>query len=291
MSKRLAILVVAILGVTHVTLAQTNESVNAPANNASIQTSTQEIKTEVPAKKWNIEAAIETSTNLNETSDYDKSFDNAYSLIPSLKISEKLRISAVGVFIHNLKQAEESDFKNTDISLSHSAIELIKEQLSIAPAIKVTLPTNRIDREERSLITALGVSQSLSLSLKKQGLPATVIYGLGLRKNVHEWDRTNLGTPNFEYAFINSIGVGVDINDKLSFTTKGLLYSNLTYQGEWRSRFEIFEEVGYAISEAASVYIGHTNAAPTLKEDMNSSNIEVFNKYTSSVYAGVGMTY
>lgn len=248
-----------------------------------------DVKAEAKPKKFGFDATLEGSSNFREAGDYESSREASYSFIPNYKITDKITASAEIVFVHNLKQAAESDFKNTTIGMSYSAINLAGESLTIKPIVSALLPSNKEARDTTSLLGGIGVGQSLAFKPAK--LPVTLTYGASVRRNIHEYDHTNEGAANTMYSFSNSLKGYVDVTDKISFTTKATVFSGLTYLDSWRSKFEIFEELGYAVSDTYSIALGHVNTDATLKSDMTTSNVEFFNNNTSSIYLDLNVTY
>ncbi len=267
-------------------------STSASSTQGTSQTKIEEVKPETAStKKFGLDATIEGSSNLIETGSYENSQEASYVIIPNYKLTDKIKISSEITFVHNLKQAAESDFKNTPIGASYSAIPLVGEELTIKPSLSILLPTNTEARDTTSFYGGVGIGQALAFKMSKIGLPATLTYGSSIRRNIHEYTNTSSGSSNTAYSITNYLRGDLEISEKFSFTAKGTLLSGLTYNDSWRSRFEILEEVGYSINDTVSVALGHANTEATLKSDMTSSNVEFFNNNTSSIYLDLNVTY
>ncbi len=277
---------------TNSSVSSTSSSTELSSPEGSTQTKIENIKVEEKPKKFGITAQIEGSSNLIEGGSYESSRETSYMVIPKYKISDKIALGAIATFVHNLKQVEESDFNNTEVSATYEPITLISDQLTIKPVVAAVLPTHKADRDELSLLGGIGLKQALMYNMTtKLKLPANITYGASARRNLHEYNRSNVGSPNSEYSFSNFLLLEVDLGKKLSFATKGTALSSLTYTNTWRSKFEIFEELSYQVTNAAYLTLGHVNTDATLKSNMSDSNIEVFNNNTSSIYLDAGVTY
>ena len=244
-----------------------------------------------PTKKWSVRVGLQTASNLLEADSYSRSLDNTYSLTPSLLIGEQLTVALNANYVQNLRQEDESDFTNTKIKASLKPIELVTDTWSLGPAVSGVVPTNQEVVKTTSFQGAVSLEPTTSVSLKRIHLPVSLTYGLGLTRNFHEFDRRNDGSQNTQYVIVNRGLIEGEISEKISIGLTGKFTSGLTYSSSWRSKFELTEEIAYQATPAMAIAIGHTNEANTLKSDMQSSNIELFNENTSAVYGGLEVVY
>jgi hypothetical protein len=279
-------LIIGMSGVAHAQSSTTNGNIEGTS-----VAPLAEIKPEVLTKRMGVRLGVTTQSNLNRFDDQGNTLENDYLVAPSFKITDKITATLTAIYIQDLKQEANSDFDNTTLSISHKPIDIVPDYLNMAPAITGLAPTNQDARTKTSLQGAVGASTTWTLDFKKMGAPATLSYIAAATRNIHEFSRKNTGTSNIEYSFTNGLAAGYEVINNLTLSAAGKLVSGYTYTESWRSKFEITESIGYKVAENIDVSVGHTNNGNTLKSDMQTSNVELFNENTSSIFAGLEVVY
>lgn len=249
-------------------------------------------QTQAPDKIWSIKASVSNSSNLfGDSVAAGGSRENSYLLNPSIQASETINIGVSMLFTHNLLQEQASDFENTGVVGRIKPLVIVKDVLSLKPAISGLVPTNQKSREDESLQGGLGGSLGLGADLKKFRVPLTVDYSFAARRNFHEFIRNDKGTLNNEYRLAQALVFSTTFLRRFSMTSANRLISNIAYSGTTKSAFELSQELGYQINDNVAVSIGHSNAGNTLKADAKSSNLDLINDNTSTLSAGLEVVY
>lgn len=128
--------------------------------------------------------------------------------------------------------SNERDLKlqNSSVSISHSGVDL-NEDLTLSPALSVSLPTNEDDKAYLGYRGGLSLDASLGYKLYTGKLGVVSIGGLGsLSKEFYEYDASKNGAYNDSYGYSlgtylslskDDLSMGASYNSSVSWRTDG----------------------------------------------------------------------
>lgn len=231
------------------------------------------------------------SRSLHEGDDIDRSLESQILVIPSLQLSEMLKISARLALSQNLVHEKETTLKNTRLGLSHQALRL-NPFLSLAPSIGVSLPTDTILPRQDSFLTAVSASSKLSTDFTRLGLDRlNLVLGLAATKNFHEYRTNRLGSSNTSHSLVASFDAFLKIISLLSLSIYGERALGLTYEGSPKNNFELTETANFTLNRNATLSIGHSNSGAAYRENGTDSRVSLFNPNDSTVFGGMTLIF
>lgn len=265
---------------------QTFATNNAPATSSTVAGQT-------PAATPLLSGFIQLSrsTSLYDFHDGTRGDGMDYSARLNMAFSKNYTFRLEGAYSQDLNNADSSDplandFSDTSLSLIHQPVALGKLFL-LGYSAGLVAPTSKNSRTLQNLQG--GASGSLMIMVNPDRLISglTLVGGLSLRKNFHQYDTAINGSVNTAYSSSQTFSIGYDWASGVGISASFIHKNGLTYQNNIKEAFEHNEELGYTINKTFAVAVGHTNAGNALKENGSDSNLALINDNTSLVYASL----
>ena len=241
---------------------------------------------EEEAKAFGLLLDLSYNSNMYAKGDISQTTYSNLTIIPSYKITDNLTTSLRTDITKYFTQDENTEMTNTRLRFSYLTAKLT-DQISWSNLFDVYIPTNRKSQLADRLTTATGIGTSL----KYAGEITTAIFGLGIKRNYHEFDYSTTGEQLNEYTATQALSLEFSLIEKLSLSVEGTYIMARTYQNTERYAFETGLSLGYEITKNFSASVGLSNGGNALKANGVDSNIEFLNEKTSELSAGIGYTY
>ena len=274
---------IALTFITAQGMAQEN-SASLPAA-TSTTTIAPVVKAQEP-KKFSFDFSMESSSNTYETGALENYQDTGFLLMPGYQITPNQKLSVKAVIIQEHTGEKNTSLSNTEILLTLPKKE-INEKTTLTSSVRAVIPTNKESIELDRLKGAAGASGRLSYKIKEH----SVAYGLGLTKNVHDYNINGNGVANISYRLNQSVSTNIVLPQKFSLDASMLYSIARTYQDVDKYSFEFSADLNYQASEQMSLNLGTTNGGSALKANGSDSNIALYDTKSSVIRAGLSLSY
>lgn len=259
-------------------MAQT-ASTAAASNSSSIKKTDAISKQD---KRFFLEVGLEKSSNLRSEDSRDLDASTGIALSPSWEISKRFTLTGkVGV------DKQEVGPKDTLISDSTLGLNIkgykFNQNFSMLHILSGLIPTSKKSQEVDHLQSAVSLGNRLVLDSRY----GKFSYTLGMRRNFHEFVLNVDDSPNLEYILSHRILMDVPLIGDFSLSGDFIYRNAWTYRNFERQSFSFAVDLGYAVTETFSVYVGTTNEGSALKANGKDSNLDLYNENSSVIRAGV----
>jgi hypothetical protein len=259
------------------TLAQTGTSISQIPIESEVKTK----------KKLGFEVSVKSQSSLESPSDPNHEAESSVWLSPNYQITPDLKASALLVYFRDHQNAAEPNrISNLKLVLSGFKARLSKT-LALTPAIAGRLPTNREARSDDTFQGSVGIEPKLSF----ESGAWLANYRLAIVRNIHELTLDRNGEANLQYTVSNLLNLGYKISKRVSILVSGEAIVGRTYRDFERNKFEIYEEINFAVSDALSFDLGHSNSGSALKPNLRDSNVAVYSDQSSVIYGSINYVY
>lgn len=237
----------------------------------------------VSEKRWGVSSSLSSSTSLHNTDDYNHSAETRITIAPNYRITDDLKITASLSGLQQMDGGKKSSMSNTRVSLQKSPMQ-INPDLMWFPTVLTDLPTNVESRKLSGYRGNLGIQatgiQSLRLFEQNFSLIPLVRY----THNFHRYTRTASDAANINRTALGAVYLETGLMKNVTLTVGGNYTYGWTYQTSTREYFGFSQEVTYAFNKALTLAAGHSNDAEVFAADGRTTNVNLFNDNTSTVY-------
>lgn len=238
-------------------------------------------------RKFSLDLAFDTSSNLNERSSADAAASSSLEVLAGYRFTRRWFTSASISGEKSWDHEREATLGDTQLRVNHGSFEL-GGHASTSVDLFMNLPTSKDSRERDSLITSFTLRPNLKFDLT-HGF--SLYYRLGMTRYIHSFTTATSGKSNARYGLSQRVDVEYSPEKHWALLVSGSYSNAWTYENSLNQNFRFLEELSYLVTDALSVSLGHRNEGSRLKADGQSSNIEVFNGRSSIVYTAMGYTF
>jgi hypothetical protein len=243
-----------------------------------------------PAKKWSVSVGATLNTSLHRNTDQDKQLSSDFSIGPSYKFDNGVRIGTSLSGSKDLLNEREWNWNNSYISLSKSLGSF--SGVKVGGLALVHIPLSEYAQDYQKLRTGIMLAPSFAYSLSSIGLERiSLSYRPSITRYFHQYTTSLTGGSNTQYSFGNRLGMNFSISDAAYFALNGSYARSFTYLGNEKDSYSFSSALGYSPTPHSSVEIGHANGGSPLAANGKDIEIEVFNNRDSSVYMSFGYQY
>lgn len=163
-------------------------------------------------------------------------------------------------------------------------------KLLVIPNMIATLPTSEMSKRNQDLIMGLEINPNM---VYQQSSLLSFFFTPRLRKNFHEYTTTRDDKVNTEYSLTAIGGFLYALTDRFSLQPALIYVQNRSYQGTDRDpNYLVALEGRYQINKNSYALLGTTNGGSIYGAEQGpDSQIEIFDKNTSSFYANYGILF
>lgn len=246
---------------------------------------------QLETKRFSLSTTVSANSSLHEVGHIDRESSLDVLLSPSYRLSDFLTLNGSLSIRQNFEHERVTEISNTKLSLSVPAITL-NPFMRLTPVLASTIATHYEAIKKDSLVGALHLQPSLSISFAQIGLPAlTIIERVSLTRNIHTYETSRTGASNTRYSIGNTVTAAYSFNDRLSLSATFNRAIGFTYGGAAKNNFLLSQALEYSVSDGWSVAAGHVNEGSAFKENGIDSNLSLFNPNASSVFGSVTFAY
>lgn len=249
---------------------------------ATLRGSSDSTKPSPVERRFSADIGFEYASSLNPVGSYEHATQSRLTFTPRLRLNQGYRLVGSSSLARDSSDEEQRTIlSNFKLSLVRDGFQ-INETLKFVPSAHVTLPTNRFEYEDDFYRGSLGASGRIAFDVLK----VSGAYGLSYDRRIHEFSRDVDGQANLRESLTNSLSVSLPLRRGFTATFSGAIVSAWTYQSSIVNQFELAQVLAYSMSEAMSVWVGHSNGGNAYKPNGAESNIALFDEYHSSIQAG-----
>ncbi len=262
----------------------------AKAKRPSAPTAVAQIVTTAPpvSKPWTVDANLNTSSNLNSPSSSKNNLNSTFEAIGRYNLGQGTTLNAYGAVIKNHKGDRKSELQNAYGGATHRIHSFDDNKGLFFTEGRVYIPLNKDNRKGDGFITRLYAAPILSYTL---GDFKTVLRS-AFSKNFHEYQERTNGKVNTSHSLGNSITLIYTPAKWVSFDAYFLNTNSWSYYGNRRpDTFEMGQSIGLTLSENLGLTFGHVLGGNSFRSNGVDSNIRVFDRRDSTVYAELNVSF
>lgn len=278
------------------TTAGTTTSAVTPAAPAKAATSRTQLRKRTPPKpdfEFHSLLYVSRSTSLIDFEDGTRQDSMDYLFKPSLKMPVGT-VAATFAYTQDLRDkysGTASDWSDIPVAFTFKPTTWkwnASQQAKVSYSLTAVMPLSKMSVKKDELQTSLGAGVSFSVAPVADGFN----YGVSVTaaRNLHAYEEDINGQVLNQYSSNQTLSAGYTYGD-WSVSVDFVNRARWTYQGNTKNTFELTEELGYAVNDAVSLAVGHTNAGAGLKPNGTDSNIDLYDENDSIVYATLGLAY
>lgn len=252
-------------------------------NAAAKSSTTTQAQTPPPAPVVDGFVNVSRSTNLYDFQDGSRQDGMDYTGRMNFNISQNYLIRVDAGYSQNLKDPETSDWNDTSASLRRKPFA-ISRNLLMGFSVGGVAPTSKDSSKRQNSMGTMTTGLNFSVNPKALIAGLNILGSLSLSKNFHQYETDINGKVLNQYSSSQSLSVAYNWSMGLSASANFVHRNGLTYQNNIRESFEISEEIGYDITKAISVAVGHSNSGNALKANGTDSNVQFMDENSSIVY-------
>lgn len=241
-------------------------------------------------QKFSVEFDISADSNLRDSSDPDHAATLSLFITPSFRISSIYKIKANLGIEQKLYADHSVVLTNTNLTLTRDPLK-ITDQHSLTLSATAVLPTNEIDRNEKTFHGGTGLAAGLLNKFSVFKEEGSFGYTLSLLKNYHGSEQASDLSPNLSHRIRHTLAYTQNFMQNFSIEILGRYQTGWTYQNALRTAFFLSEKMAYAMNKSSELYISHTNEGDALRANGIDSNIRIYDSSLSAFYTGVTVTY
>ncbi len=273
----------------------TQEKTNSSANSDEVTTSQSatnrssskltKVETKPKLKKHTHTLDITSST---DTKSQDKSLSLSnwyfYTYRPNTEYSARLWLAMNKSMVGN----RESTINDSRLTFSKKAYSLNKN-IQLGRSATVVLPTSKQSREDENMLFGIEINPSIRFQLGR----FSFMYLPRLSKSFHTYTSSNSGRTNNEYSIIQFYSGGYAINDYFSVSSTLIYTNNWSYSGRRKDpNYLTILEMRYSYNNNFSTALGTMTGDSVYEAQVGAdSNIELYDRNSSSIYGNVALTY
>lgn len=254
------------------------------ATTNSVQTS---IKKEQSIEKKTSKISLSLSNSVETDLKKTDSENKAYTLSQSVSASNSLKFGKLSATLPwsytTVNNREESDLGNASVSLS------LKSYV-INPVLTAYLPTSQFSKEETSYNGGFKVSGSKSLATNLFGAGISSTASLSFKKNLYKFKIDRYGGSNSSWQSAIALSLGYQLTNKISVSHSLSYSSSLNFNERLSNSLSNSHSLNYAVSRKISTNLGLSNGDSFINKRGDISAPSVFDKNTSSIFAGLSIT-
>lgn len=253
-------------------------------NNAAVNSSTTLVQQSERSPLFNGFVNAARSTSLYDFQDGSRKDGMDYTGRVNFNLTKNYTVRIDGGYSQDLKDSQNDDWNDTSVSVRRNPFA-ISRSLLMGLSLGGVAPTSKESYKIKNSMGSMSVGMSLSNN------PKALIPGLGivgtasLSRNFHQYETDINGKVLSQYSSTQSLAVSYDWPVGISASATFVHRNGLTYQNNIRESFEISEELGYEVTKAISIAVGHSNSGNALKANGVDSNVQIVDEDSSIVYA------
>jgi len=245
-----------------------------------------------PTKNLSASVSLARTNSLNNYQDGSEQASWDSTFLASYKLSQNYSVTGLIERSDDIKNSDNSDWQSASIRLSHAAISIFDNNMTVAPRLSMGLPISKAQRLA-SFQTSLGLSARLAANSDKLfSKKLSLSTGWGISRSIHQYDTAKSGAVNNQYSSTQDLVVGWSFTEDLGLSLEVVHYNYWSYQGTMKEFYSHNQELSYAIDPQFSVAIGHSLGRRTVwNSDSSSYEYKLIDEDDSLVYGSLTYTY
>jgi hypothetical protein len=258
-----------------------------------------------------------TMSGLQSRSDTNYSAETDFNLLGSYKLSSDYSLTGNFGLRKELSQQQRLLGQDGLVGVTHSAF-VINPYMKFTPSMGVRIPISEQSSDYDSMYGGVQASGRIDFAGAAVGIKRASFTYIGtVGRDFYQYNQAlsggiigapnapapagSVGAPvsggtspdqiNIEYDFRNVALLNYQFTDALSFTETGIYVAGYDFDDVVHGNFQFTEEVDYQLAKQVTVGLGFSNGGNMLGPDGQSSNVEIYNPNSASVYGSLILTY
>jgi hypothetical protein len=187
----------------------------------------------------------------------------------------------------DLKRPEDSDISSLQLALR-------RRNIFLDPKVSASLPVSKDQRLRQSLI--VGTTLSIRADSNPDLLSNKRLSGaltLSATRNFHTYQQKTDGSVNTQYSSRQGLEAGYQFTEKISLGVSVSHIDTFSYFGGHREFYSHSQELGFKITKATTLTLGHQLGAPAAsirKANGQDYNFQLTDETQSIVYASLSVS-
>lgn len=241
----------------------------------------------IPKKEQNFaDGYISTSrsTNLIDHQDGTRQDGMDYTVRLNLRMNADFTLRAQTGYSQDLKNSENNDFSNSSLNLVRKPFA-INSRLNMSYRIGASLPTSKLAYKQQSLQSAatVGISFLANPEYLIKGFDISAL--MTATRNIHKYEEAYDGSINTKMSSTQVLSMSYTFANEIYLSANFTHINTWNYNNTMNDSFDLSQIIGYTINPTFSFGAGHTNSGKTLKANGYESNVQIYDKNASMVYA------
>lgn len=230
------------------------------------------------------------SSNLNEVSTAEHSFDSDFSIAPSVALPGGTVLLSNLSFRKSL-EGERKEYFN-DIYVGATKTFYKNGPYSVSYLGLGFIPLSKTSQEDTYLNAGLMLAPTLNINFRSFGIKGLRI-GLrpSLRVNSHRYKISKSGRSNSQFTSSALLSIYYYFTDKLYLSSRNSYVKSFTYRGNTIDRYQFSQTLTYMAVQNTRVEVGHANGGNPLAPNGTQTDIKLFDARSSQVYVALSYTF
>jgi hypothetical protein len=239
------------------------------------------------SRRLSFSTSLSLSSNLVESSNFDHSSSLDLEFSPAYTLNEQHSFLSTFSISKDLVDEQKLSLLNDASVVVNRQGKKFGKDFASAISLSMLLPLSVDSRKRDSLISSIRLNPSLNY----QSGVGKFSYRLGFTRHIHRFTTATYGKSNAEWGLSNNLNYSTQLSKKLGASLSFAHSNAWTYEKKLFQSFSSSQEITYSLREEFAFSVGHTNRGSVLKDDGISSNIEIFNVESSTVYTSISYNF
>lgn len=248
------------------------------------------LKNTMGSSQRSLTATASLSSNLNEVSTADHSFDSDFSLDPSIVLADGTVLMANLSFRKSL-EGERKEYFN-DVYAGATKTFYKNGPYSVSYLALGFIPLSKTSQEDTYLNGGLMLAPTLNINFSDFGLDG---FRIGLRPSVrvnsHRFKTSKSGNSNSQFTTSALLSLYYYFTDKLYLSARNSYIKSFTYRGNTLDRYQFSQALTFAAFKNTRIEVGHANGGNPLAPNGTETDIKLFDARSSQVYTALSYTF
>lgn len=231
-------------------------------------------------KPFQYQLVLDWGTNLEKENNSTKE-DGSLYIAPAYKFDNNLKLGTTTYLIHENYDEQRTYTSNTTLRLSYDKFQL--GPVGFTPSVAVVLPTDLRAKKENTFEYALATRALFTGKI----LGLSTAYFIDYKQNQHQTTINKDRQFNIQSVLTQYTSLTKDFGNVASLNLEFVYRIGSDYNNNTSNSFIAAQELSFPITKNLSFEFGHSNEAPALKADGQTSNLKLFSERTSRLYTSL----
>ena len=236
-------------------------------------------------KNWGAVLAGTLYSGLRPISSTENQLSSDIALIPNYKFNKKTKVALILAGTKELEGERKFKWADSNIYIQQNFNKY--GDFSLSGRLYQTIPLSESSTKDRNLTTATKVEPKLNYLFKNFSFS----YAPSLKQYFYKFKTSKTGKINTRYTLSQKAFIGYSLSERISIALEAVYSRAVNYQGTTKDNYSFDQSMTYSATQNTSLTLGHSTGGSPLAANGQDTQIDIFDKYESTLYFSAGVVY